>query len=95
MSVDKSWRLLTEVYAVVAVVGLLATVAACIWLVLKIRGTVREVRRQLVLLSEHPRRTAAALREASRVTGGRARRVAELARASARKAAAVVRAIGS
>ncbi len=95
MSVDKYWLLLTEVYAIAALLSLAVSLAACALLAMKVVRTMRRLKGRIRTLAAGPRRAAESARAVgSRVTP-RAERTVERARATARNLAQAIKTIGA
>ena len=94
MPVDSTWLMLTELYAIVAVVSLFALLAAVVVLVLKVRRTVRQIKARLSGLVAQQTAAAGEARAAAHDIGGSARRSAGLIKSAATRLASTLRTIG-
>jgi hypothetical protein len=94
MAVDSTWLLVTELYAIVAVVSLFALLAAVVVLVLKVRRTARQIKARVRSLVVQQTATASEARAAAHDIGASARRSAGLINSTAKRLASTLRTIG-
>ncbi len=87
MTVDRTWLLLTETYAIVAMLSLLTVLVACGLLVLKVMRTVKQTKARVKGMIEQQRRTATAVKSAAVSIGKRTQRTAEMAKGTVRRVA--------
>jgi len=95
MPVDRTWLLVTELYAIVAVVSLFALLAAVVVFVLRVKRTVRQTSARVRRLAEQQRAAARSVRTAATDIGASAAVSAGLIRTAMARIAAAMKGIGS
>jgi len=83
MQPDRTWFVITEIYALIATISLVVIVAGAAYLFLKVKGIVRQTKRRQQALVQQSKDIISDIRDRGRRIASRGRRIGEIAEASA------------